>query len=314
MAHPGLHRVIGQDIFGTVSQDSLSVLSSHVDAFLLNLDGAPVAGTPEQDKAARETLCLIAGVSLLQAFIQSNWTGPALTSTPDIPDEVRQAVLKSFELDGETMYSKVRHPHLLQAANLFLVDKYSSYDTLRSLPWWSARAMFIHQRCLSGKSSTIKGPLVSRMEIVERRYIYNSDTGESNWTGPALTSTPDIPDEVRQAVLKSFELDGETMYSKVRHPHLLQAANLFLVDKYSSYDTLRSLPWWSARAMFIHQRCLSGKSSTIKGPLVSRMEIVERRYIYNSDTGTQRDRTLAIHARIELSLIFYYYRQLTRSR
>ncbi|KYR02648.1 tetratricopeptide repeat domain 27 [Tieghemostelium lacteum] len=147
-----------------------------------------------------------------------------------------------------------------------------------------------------------------------------------NWTGPTLAfdqETKELFDEKfsRKEILDSLEVDGEYYYSKAQYPVFLQIARCCLVDNYSYLSDLgcKSSCWWSSRTLMYHQKSLSNPTPTIKSLLNERFQIVVRSFgldqlqdqyqeIENKDTLID----LAARAKLEQSLVFNYFKQLTK--
>lgn len=98
---------------------------------------------------------LLVAITLLNMFMQANYTGPELTfSFPDFSSVYpfawflpADAALKTLEIDGETPYELMKHPLLLSMSRAILEDLYGflqshgdhNADVMPFVQWWLAR-------------------------------------------------------------------------------------------------------------------------------------------------------------------------------
>ncbi|KAI9473268.1 hypothetical protein BX667DRAFT_470800 [Coemansia mojavensis] len=103
------------------------------------------------------------GAACLQAFVETNWTGPELRLDPAalLPKPLAerwrkaldQTLIKLMEVDGEEAYELTPRPLYLYLARLLLVDIPAEYGQERdkvipSAQWWAARTLLIQQSIL----------------------------------------------------------------------------------------------------------------------------------------------------------------------
>eukprot|EP01132_Coremiostelium_polycephalum_P007518 gene7518-9239_t len=136
-----------------------------------------------------------------------------------------------------------------------------------------------------------------------------------NWTGPSIKINPDLKfDKNHKEIRDLLEVDGEPFYIKAEYPLFLYLARICLLDNYSFLDSCKSSCWWSCRCMMIHQRSLSNPTPTFKALVNERFQIVSRFFVDNQDSEDRDDLStdLAAQAKLEQSLAFHHFRQLTK--
>lgn len=169
----GGHLGQGTDVNGGHLEEGVDLEAHLENRLMLYLNSAT-----EEERIDRQVVLLLLAASSLQMFAQSNWTGPPLdlqevdilppAVLKNTSGSVRDLVLSSLVLDGESVYSLVSNPGLLLLSRV-LITKVCPKTSLQLVDWWTVRYVSLHQQILEACSPQLLSTAQSSISSVMKR-------------------------------------------------------------------------------------------------------------------------------------------------
>eukprot|EP01098_Paradermamoeba_levis_P013375 TRINITY_DN6089_c0_g4_i1.p1 TRINITY_DN6089_c0_g4~~TRINITY_DN6089_c0_g4_i1.p1 ORF type:complete len:794 (-),score=249.56 TRINITY_DN6089_c0_g4_i1:18-2399(-) len=108
-----------------------------------------------KDAKYKEVLLLILGIACLDVFIQANCTGPHVHQSLKIQldPEAERKLFSLMNADGELVYAKAQLLLYLYFAQQIFSKHFAH---CKSIDWWRARALLVHQKTLSSQTENFK--------------------------------------------------------------------------------------------------------------------------------------------------------------
>lgn len=183
-----------------------SLLRSSVDtAGLTSLDDLlPLKDVPDLDDAEMELLCLVAVAASLHAFLQVNWTGPDLSTTPlDVlglkdaavsANDLYHRAIAELSYRGEPAYHLARDVAFLRIAEIILSRR--QYAHMQTVPWWQLRVWTVHLYMLD-EPVALPVDLTNSFDTFRKTVLENSDRTE-NFLGRYILEQGILEHHLRQ--------------------------------------------------------------------------------------------------------------------
>lgn len=175
LRHASVERLLkgaGRKDAALAEDSEASVAFARVSAHVTALASAASASACEVALVA-----VMAGVAALRVFVQQAWTGPALASdvlaacAPELARVPREDAVAALACEGEQCYALLPAPHALLLARALLVTPlHALHVHAPSVAWWAARALFVHQRCLTGPSAALHDAIAHALSLAHTAF------------------------------------------------------------------------------------------------------------------------------------------------
>lgn len=130
----------------------------------------------------RQLTVLLIGASALKLFIQSNWTGPAVTEQGDWianrSEECQKLCINMLGVGGEPCYHLIEDPLILMVAKTLLLDLSTLLKGCFTVDLWASRCAFVHQAVLLDRSYTLYKEIGDHLVNAEKCYLEASNNTE----------------------------------------------------------------------------------------------------------------------------------------
>ena len=122
---------------------------------------AYIESVPADEKAEAMAAVRAIGSAALCLFTHVNWSGALISEeVPAVLSSVPcDEALAALQVDGEAAYALLERPELLCVARALLVETRETLCTADkdfASPWWAARCLVLHQRCLDTPSPSLE--------------------------------------------------------------------------------------------------------------------------------------------------------------
>jgi tetratricopeptide (TPR) repeat protein len=152
---------------------------------LILRSSANIEGGPEYAPGYKEHFYVVLALAALDAFVQSNITGPPLSISPTqllLPvsalndsskvNDLRKGLIESLAVDGAAPFRLIPNVELFSLAKTIITT--ASLNSVASLPWIRLRVNFMHQRLLSEDSISIQSSIKADVEYVKLQMLDSS--------------------------------------------------------------------------------------------------------------------------------------------
>ena len=138
------------------------------------------------------------GAAALSLFAHANWSGARICrlAAAEVPLAAArcEAALEALRTDGEAAYDLLDAPGLLCAARALLVDVLDDLSAAGpsgiSAPWWAARCLVLHQRCLGMPAPSLEKAATKAMRRTLEALEASAGAGASSAASDAVAGGP----------------------------------------------------------------------------------------------------------------------------
>ncbi len=179
LTFPLARQLFGHDDTSLQQEDCLRDWPAVIRRRLESLLDEQDSNGEQQSPALRQHFFVLLAITALQAFLQSNVTGPplafapaelvfpsAITSNKHHLKQLQQNLVLSLGVDGEAAYRLTPNVELVCLADVILSST-AITNGVKGAVWAKLRTDFVHQRLLSERAPTLQTAIYEAMDKID---------------------------------------------------------------------------------------------------------------------------------------------------